>query len=176
LSYIIKKVLFNWFENNGFDQQGKEKLARTLGAIVALRKKKTDDAGFSINDNNMKQILEFMVYGKVFANYGNNPPKEVKTAIKNLTNVLWNHIQEGNIDEKFIETTFTDDYTSGDEYKSFFTEKRYKYLHQEQYNRIENANSSDKDAYRLKSELRNLDDIFVNNEMRTVFNSINTRG
>ncbi|MDR2415506.1 MAG: hypothetical protein LBD75_02605 [Candidatus Peribacteria bacterium] len=101
---------------------------------------------------------------------GSNPPKEIKAAIKNLTNVLWNHIKAGNIDEKFIEVNF------GGEYKQHFTKNRYKYLHQEQYNRIKNANSSDKEAYKLKSELGNLDDIFVNNEMRSVYDRINTGG
>jgi hypothetical protein len=147
-----------------------------LGTVVQLHKKKVDDAGFSITDNNLKQILEFMVYGRIFAQYGSNPPKEVKTAIKNLTNVLWNHIKAGNIDESFIGTTFADEYTSGDEYKIFFSQKRYQYLHQEQYNRIENSNSSDKEAQKLKSDLRNLDEGFVNNEMRSIFNSINSRG
>ncbi|MDR0651320.1 MAG: hypothetical protein LBG59_08210 [Candidatus Peribacteria bacterium] len=100
-----------------------------LGTIVDLSERKQDMEGNHVSKANIRQILDFMVYGKVLSQFmgGQNPPKELKTAMKNLTDVIWRHINAGNINENFISTTF------GNKYTSFFKNEKYDYLQQKKF-------------------------------------------
>jgi hypothetical protein len=107
-----------------------------LKCIVDMKNNgRKNDTGNSIEKSQIKNILNYMVVGRVFER-DPNPPADILDAYEGLRDAIYEAIVgthdingQERIDEAFIKESF------GPEYVKFFTkEKKYKYVDQKLLN------------------------------------------
>jgi hypothetical protein len=107
-----------------------------LKCIVDMKNNgRKNDSGYSIEKSQIKNILNYMVVGRVFGK-DPNPPADILDAYEGLKEAIYEAILgthdkngQGRIDETFIKESF------GSEYEKYFTkEEKYHYLDQKLVN------------------------------------------
>jgi hypothetical protein len=174
LAYLIKRIGNNWFESRGFDSTGKEKVVRTLKCVADIIKKGDnnafgrDDFGNEIPKSQVKNILNYMITGRIFG-VESTPPLEIQECVMAFTDAIWEGLNSKTGTEPRIDDAFIKDCFPG--YEEFFTdEKKYHYINWNVF--IQRNNGTTEERNKANTDYQKQQDSLVNYEMERTEGSI----
>jgi hypothetical protein len=107
LSYLIKKIGLDRFANDGRDDTNQEEIIRTFYTVKKLLDKPYDKVtGKKISITEIHNIINYKIYGNMFAHRGKNPPRQLKEAIKAFSDAIFEGLQSKKINDSFIGECF----------------------------------------------------------------------